>query len=116
LTTKFKGQNRNIVRIPTSSKGLGFLPKSELLPGVYLASSLTRAVNGGCVSSIINTTDTDLTLELPPIDLEGLDDSESALTLTFTAVAGSRSRLSSLRDQLRLDHLNSEDRASIGAI
>jgi hypothetical protein len=42
-----KARTENIVRIATSSKGLGLLPKSELLPGVYLASSLTRAVNGG---------------------------------------------------------------------
>lgn len=38
---------------------------------------------------------------------------ESALTLTFTAVAGGDSRLSSLRNQLKLDHLNSEEKASL---
>jgi hypothetical protein len=30
-----------ILRVPTFSEGTGLLPKSELLPGVYLASSLT---------------------------------------------------------------------------
>jgi hypothetical protein len=34
-----------IVRVTTASKGLGLLPKNELLPGVYLAAYLTRAVN-----------------------------------------------------------------------
>jgi hypothetical protein len=92
------------------------LPKSELSPGVYLASSLTRAINGVCVTSIINVTETDQTVEQPHVVLEGLDKSESALTLTFSAVTGSDSRISNLRNQLRLDHLNSEERTSLVAI
>jgi len=92
------------------------LPKSELLPGVYLVGSLTRVVRGGCVTSIITTTETDLTVELPCVDLEDLDSSERALILTFTAVAGSYCRLSRLCNQLRLEHLNSEERASLVAI
>ena len=47
-----KARTEMIVRVPTSSKGKGFLPKNELLPGLYLASSLTRALNGVCVTSI----------------------------------------------------------------
>jgi hypothetical protein len=74
------------------------------------------AVKGVCVTSIINTTETDQTIELPCVDLEGLDESESALTLAFTAVAGSDSRLSILRNQLRLDHLKSEENASLVTI
>lgn len=111
-----KARTENVVRVPTTSKGFGLISKSELLPGVYLASSLTREVNGGCVTSIINTTETDVTVELPCVDLEDLDSGEGALTLTFTAVAGSDCRLSRLRDQLRLKHLNSEERAFLLAI
>jgi hypothetical protein len=111
-----KARTENIVGVPTTSKGLGLLPKSELLPSVYLASSLTRAANGICVTSVVNTTETDQTIELPCVDLEELDNSESALTLNFTAVAASGSRLTNLRNQLRLDHLNSEERASIVTI
>jgi hypothetical protein len=47
------------------------------------------------------------------VQLEELDERESALTLTLSAVAGKGGRFSTLRDQLRLDHLNSEERASI---
>ena len=89
------------------------LPKDELLPGVYVASSLTRAVNSVCVTIIVNTTETDQTVELPCVVLEGLDEGESALTLTAVAGTDSDSRPSSLCNQLRLDHLNSEERASI---
>jgi hypothetical protein len=108
-----RARTENIVEIPTSSKGLGLLAKGELSPGVYIASSLNRAV---CVTSIINTTKTDQTVELPCVVLEGLDVSESALTLTLTDESGNDCRLSNLRNQLRLDHLNSEERASIVAI
>ena len=59
------------------------------------------------VTGIINATVSDQTVELPRVAL-GLDKSESALTLTFSAVQGSDSRISNLRNQLILDHLNSE--------
>jgi len=83
------------------------------LPGVHLASSLTRAVNGVCATSIVNTNETDFTIELPWVTLENLYTSEGALTLTTTAVSRGDSRLSSLYNHLRLGHLNSEERASI---
>jgi len=105
----------NIVRVPTNYKGLGLLAKNEILPGVYLTSALTRAENGVCVTSVINTTERDQTVELSCIDLENLEEGEGALTLTPSAVANSDSD-SLLRDHLRLDHLNSEERASIVAI
>jgi hypothetical protein len=99
-----KVRTENIVRVPTTSKGLGLLPKNEILPGIYIASSLTRAVNGVCVTSIINTAETDQKIELPCVDLEVLEEGERALTQTYTAVVGSASRVSSLHNQLRLDH------------
>jgi hypothetical protein len=48
--------------------------------------------------------------------LEELDSSERKLSLTFTAAAGSDCRLSRLCSQLKLEHLNSEERASLVAI
>jgi hypothetical protein len=108
-----KARIKNTVGVPTTSKGQSLLHKSELLPGVYLASSLIRAANGICVTSVINTTETDQTIELPCVDLEDLDNSESALSLTFTAIAGSGLRLTSLRNQLTLGRLNNERASSV---
>ena len=48
------------------------LPKNELLPAVYIAAFLTRAVNGVCIASTINTTETDRTVLLPWVQLEEL--------------------------------------------
>ena len=105
-------RTENIVRVPSNYKNLGLLAKNELLPGVYLASALTRAENGVCVTIIINTT------ERPNgrttcVDLENLEEREGSLTFALSAVANSACRLTNLRKQLRLDQLNSEESASI---
>jgi hypothetical protein len=65
----FKARTETIVRVTTASKGLGLLSKSELIPGVCLAASLARAVNGGCLTNIINTRKTDVTIDLSRVDL-----------------------------------------------
>ena len=84
------------------------------MPGVYLAESLTKAINGKCITGTVNTLEEDITLEPPKVILEEVDDSEEAMTLMPTAVpvevAG---RLSKLREQLRTDHLNDEERVSL---
>jgi len=60
-----KARSQHIISVPTDSEGLGLFPKQEIVPGVYLASFLTRAVNGVYVTSVLNTTDADVTLPLP---------------------------------------------------
>jgi hypothetical protein len=46
-------RTESIVRLPTKSSGIGIVSKGELAPGVYLAETLTEAVDGYCVSSIV---------------------------------------------------------------
>ena len=79
LQTNIGARTENIESVPTTSKGLGLLPKNELLPGVYIVSSLTRAVNGVCLDSIINTMEPDQNVELTWVVLEGLDERETSL-------------------------------------
>ena len=43
-----RARTKNIVNVPTNYKGLGLPDKNEILPGVYLASALTRGENGVC--------------------------------------------------------------------
>jgi len=75
---------------------------------------LTREGNGRCITNIVNTREENITLDLPQVLLEAGDDGEEAMTLIHTAVpvevAG---RLSKLREQLRTDHLNEEERVSL---
>jgi hypothetical protein len=95
--------------VPTKSRGFGIISKGALAPGVYLAETLTEGVDGYCVASIVNTSE-DVTCEIPFVELEEIenDDSEKALIFS-TSVAEIGHRLSKLRNELRTDHLNSEN-------
>jgi len=55
------------VRLPTTSSGFGIVTKKELAPGVYLAEMLTEGIDGYCVTSIVNTSEVDVTIEPPVI-------------------------------------------------
>jgi len=71
-------------------------------------------MNEKCITSIVNTREDDITLDLPQVLLEAEDDSEEGMTQIHTAVhtevAG---RLSRLREQLRTGHINEEERVSL---
>ena len=108
-----KARSEYIVYIPTHSQGLGLLYRAELLPGVFLAASLTRGENEVCMTSIANTNEQDQSVILLPVDLDIPDESESSLTLALSAVEASDSRLVRLRNFLRLKHLNREELVSI---
>ena len=108
-----KARSEHIISVPTDSEGVGLFSKQEIVPGVYLASSLTRAVNGVCVTSVLNTTDADVTIPLPRVFLEDLFTSKSAMTLSVTADASENGRIPTLCNHLNLDHLNCEERNSI---
>jgi hypothetical protein len=101
-----KARSECIVYIPTHSQGLGLLDRAGLLPGVFLAASLTRGENGVCMTNIANTNEQDLGVILLPADLDIPDESESSLTLALSSVEASDSRLVRLRNFLRLKHLN----------
>ena len=94
--------------------GHGLISKKELKPGVYLAESLTKAMNGRCITCIVNTLEEDINLDPPQVLLEEVGASEEAMTLIRTAVlVYDVSWISRLREQLRTDHLNDEERVSL---
>ena len=41
-----KTRTENMARLTTKSKGRGLISKQEIIPGVYLAESLTEEING----------------------------------------------------------------------
>ena len=59
-----QARTENIVNVPTNYRGLGLLHKNELLTGIYLAAALNRGENGVCITSVINTTKKDQTVDL----------------------------------------------------
>ena len=107
-----QARTEHIVNVPTNYKGLGILNKTELTPGPFLAASLTRAKNVVCVTCIVNTTEQDQMISLPLVNLEDLSEGESVMTFVLSAVADKDciNRLRNLRNLLRLQHLNAEER------
>jgi hypothetical protein len=101
-----KARSENIVKLPNKSLGHLLISKREIIPRIYLAESLTKAINGKRITRIMNTLEEDVTLDTQ-ILLEAVEDSEEAVTLIHTAVPAEVTvRLSRLREQLRTDHLN----------
>jgi hypothetical protein len=80
---------------------------------VYLAESLSEEINRNCITSKINTLEEEITIEPPKIELQELeiDDDSFVRILTATPIED-QCRLSKLREQLRTDHLNSQEKVS----
>jgi hypothetical protein len=109
-----KARSENLVKLHTPSKGIGLISKQEISPGIYLAESLTREINGLCVISVINTLEEDVTIESPHVQLEERESTDESAFLIFSStIVEDESRLSKFRHDLRTDHLNSEERVSL---
>ena len=68
-----KPRIESIVRLPTKSKGLGIIPKKEIIPGVYLAESLTEEIDGHCITSMVNTLEKKIIIDPPHVQLEEIE-------------------------------------------
>jgi len=94
-----KTRTESITRLPTKSKGHGIIFKREIISGVYLAESLTREVNGYCITSIVNMLGEDVIIDPPHVELvEVEDDYDDTVFLFSNSVIEDSSRLSKLRD------------------
>jgi len=83
----------------TKSKGFGIISKRVIIPGVYLAESVTKETDGFCVTSIINTLEEDITIDSPHAELEEIEsDPDDTALLFLNSVIEDSARLSKLRD------------------
>jgi hypothetical protein len=109
-----KARNKHIVKLPTKFKVHGVISKKELVPGIFLAESLTMGYNGYCVISIVNALGKEVTIDPPLVELEETEDDFDNTVLIFTnSVVEDNGRIAKLRDEIRTDHLNSEARVSL---
>jgi hypothetical protein len=108
-----KTRTENIVRLLNISKGQGLISKREVVLALYLTESLTREVNGYCVTIIVNTLEEYIVIDPAQIELEEVEDDYDNIVFTFSnLVVENSSRLSKLRDELRMAHSNIEERVS----
>jgi len=108
-----------IVQVPVESGPRvqeGVVEKAELLPGVYIAESLVKVVNGCVISSIINTTAEEVELSEQVVQLEGIDEKTTREVVLLGAMeqGGERDDQSMSRGErviakLRDDRLNEEE-------
>jgi hypothetical protein len=81
---------------------------------VYLADTLTREVDGYCVTSLVNTLREDVIIGPPHVEIEAVEgDCHDAAFRISNSVVEDSSRLSKLPDELRTDNLNSEERVPL---
>ena len=61
----------------------------------------------------MNTLGEDVIIDPPHVELEVEDDYDNTVFMFSNSIVEDGSRLSKLRDELRTDHLNSEERVSL---
>lgn len=114
-------RSKKVIEIPIkeTSPQVGFLPKIDVGPGVFLGEALVNSLSGNARCLVINTTSTDIDITLPPVELEecdviehrpqtGMHPQNSPENLKERA-----NRFASLLKMLELDHLNDEEKESL---
>jgi hypothetical protein len=99
----------------------GLIDKSTIAEGIYLASSLTRVKGDQVITSILNTRDEEMTIEVPIIEWDNCDkgefqreDPEEYVGSTIVVKENkTRNRMKEVLRKLRLGHLNPEEREAI---
>jgi hypothetical protein len=105
-------RTENIVRVPVApgSAPMGMVQRLELQEGVILAATLTKVVGGYAIASMVNTTETEVEVPEPTVNLEEVELGEE---INESTGFESLDRERNVQNQLRLDHLNSEESRSL---
>ena len=75
-------RSETIVRLPAengSTTAEGLLERKELLPGVYLAGSLVKVVNGCVITSVLNTTEKEVKMPEPVVMVTEVDTGDTLI-------------------------------------
>jgi hypothetical protein len=114
LNDMLKARSENLVKLPTTCKGQGLISRRQTKPGIYMAESLTREIEGASISSIVNTLEEDITVVVPLVEVEEIEEPFQSEAMIFaTPLTEDEARLSKLHKDLRMDHLNSEEKVSL---
>jgi hypothetical protein len=108
-----------IVRIPVEygvEGADGLIEKTEITRGVYLASSLIRIDGEQTITSILNTNETDVVVEIPAIQWEEYKTGEEEGSQKYIGSVALmkreriQNRAHKVLEKLRLENLNPEER------
>ena len=112
-------QSETIVRLPVetgSTTAEGLVERKELLPGVYLAGSLVKVVNGCVITSVLNTTEKEVIMAKSIVMVTGVDTGDPLIPDPKIHAEWDKSRCERVLKKLRMDHLNSDEKTSLGEI
>jgi hypothetical protein len=81
----------------------------------FMAETLTIVREGGCHTSIINTTDEDANVSLPVVDVAECEIETNLIQAAFIAQGAvtREGRIQELRKRIRTDHLNDREKSAI---
>jgi hypothetical protein len=106
---KLPPRAESIVRVPVKpgSPLVGMTNRCEIQEGVIMAASLTKVRNGYAMTGILNTNDAEVNMQGP---LVGLDEIDPTWDRSCSTEFESQDRERKILTQLRLEHLNTEER------
>ena len=102
-------RTESVVRIPVAagSPNVGVMQKCEIQEGVFMAAALTRVIDGRVVTSIVNVNEAEAEISEPMVRLDEVDlIYDSHCVPEFEP----QDREGKIVKQLRLDHLNAEEK------
>jgi hypothetical protein len=71
------------VKLPTACKRQGLISRKEILPGIYMAESITRVIEATCITSIVNILEEDVTMDAPLVELEEIEEPLQGEAMVF---------------------------------
>lgn len=115
-----KARSRKPVRVPVANLDLeeGLLNKVTLPDGLFLGNAAVRNDGGTCLAFVINTTNEDHQIYIPPQTLEVFDENPELddfrdYPFPNAPPLGIRDRVQEVKQLLRLMELNTEERESV---
>jgi len=86
------------------------------LPGVYLAESLVKVVNGCVITSVLNTNEKEVKMPESVVMVTEVDTGNPLILDPKSPTECDKSRYERVLNKLRMDHLNPEEKTSLGEI
>jgi len=112
-------RSETIVRLPAetgSTTAEGLVERKKLLPGVYLAESLVKAVKGCVITSVLKTTEKEVSMPEPVVMVTEVDTGGPLILDPNSPQELDKSRYERVLNKLRTHHLNSEQNTSLREI
>lgn len=116
VTHQLPARSESIIQVNISNPHVkeGISPKMQLYEGVFLAKSVVKVNdNNKAITTILNTTDQTLKVSNITLELEEFDEPTSVMFNRVSTVNINQNRIKDLEQNLRLDHLNTEERTSV---